>query len=546
ALLQDVPGVYRTQINDVLLSALGRVLRGWTGRERVLLDLEGHGREELLDSVDLSRTLDGVDLSRTVGWFTTIFPVALDMAHDQDWGTTLKSVKEQLRRVPRRGLGYGALRYLAEPGGLAVQTPAQISFNYLGQFELAPAESGGLYHALRTGLQSDVSPMAERAHVLEVVGSVESKCLELTWFYSEHRHRGSTVSALADQLIAALREIVEHCTQPGVGGRTPSDFPLACLEQSAVDALVGAGHSVQDVYPLTPMQAGMVFHGLSQGDQGVYFEQVSFVLDGVADSGVLGAAWQHVVNRTPVLRSCIAWEGRAEPLQVVHRDVTVPLRYLDWTGASEAARQEKLADLLTGDRAEGLDLATPPLMRVALARLSDTEVQVVWTFHHVLLDGWSVFQVLSDVFAAHAAIADGRVPELIARRPFRDYLQWLNACNPGEAEEYWRRVLAGFESPTPLPYDRAPAKVHATRSAEWLSFELGEGQSGRLYEFARHHRLALNSVIQGVWALLLSRYSGRGDVCFGATVSGRPADLPGADAITGIFINTLPVRIAVD
>jgi amino acid adenylation domain-containing protein/non-ribosomal peptide synthase protein (TIGR01720 family) len=537
ALLQDVPGVYRTQINDVLLSALSQVIRRWTGRQRVLLDLEGHGREELLD---------GVDLSRTVGWFTTIFPVALDLPPDQDWGLTLKSVKEQLRGVPRRGVGYGALRYLAEPAGLSIQTPAQISFNYLGQFELATVEGEGLYHALRGGLNSDVSPAAQRAHVLEVVGSVEQACLELTWFYSQNRHQASTISALADELIAALREIVEHCTRPGVGGRTPSDFPLASLDQPAVDLLVGDGHSVQDLYPLTPMQAGMVFHGLSQDDQGAYFEQVSFVLDGVSDSGVLGAAWQHVVDRTPVLRSSIAWEAITEPVQVVHRNVTVPVRYLDWTGVSEPARQEKVADLLGEDRAESLDLTTPPLMRVALARLSDTEVQVVWTFHHVLLDGWSVFQVLSDVFAAHAAIADNRAPESIIRRPFRDYLQWLSTCNPEEAQEYWRRVLAGFETPTPLPYDRAPVGTHATRSAEWLSFELEERISGRLHEFARHHRLALNSVIQGAWALVLSRYSSHRDVCFGATVSGRPADLPGAEAITGIFINTLPVRVDID
>ncbi len=536
-LLQVVPGVYRTQVNDVLLAALGRVLSQWTGRRRVLVDLEGHGREEILD---------GVDLSRTVGWFTTIFPVALDVSNAEDWGATLKSVKEQLRAVPGRGLGYGAQRYLTETGGLADHPASAVSFNYLGQFDWASAGDGGLLHAMHGGLEGDVSPEASRAHVLEVVGRVEHRCLEFTWAYSEHLHQTSSIATLAEELLTALRDIIEHCSQPGVGGRTPSDFPLARLDQSTVDRLVGDGRSVEDIYPLTPMQAGMVFHGLSDGDQGVYLEQIMFVLEGVEDPRVLGAAWQHVVDRTPVLRSRVVWEGVREPLQVVGRHATIAVRHLDWTHLSPAARQDELRRLLERDRADGIDLGSPPLLRVVLARLSETEVQVAWTFHHALLDGWSVFQVLSDVAACYGALANGRVPELAVRRPFRDYLQWLDERDQDEAEQYWRRVLLGFESPTPLPHDRAPAPAHATRSAEWLPFELEDGVFGRLSEFAKHHHLTLNAVVQGAWALVLSRNSGHRDVCFGATVSGRPADLPGVDEITGIFINTLPVRVEVD
>jgi amino acid adenylation domain-containing protein/non-ribosomal peptide synthase protein (TIGR01720 family) len=537
ALLQEVPGVYRTQVNDVLLAALGRVLGRWAGRDLVLVDLEGHGREEILDDVDLSRT---------VGWFTTIFPVALDVSKARDWAATLKSVKEQLRAVPGRGLGYGVLRLLTETSGLADQAAPQVSFNYLGQFDWASGEGDRLFQAVHGGLGAEISPNATRAHLLDVVGIVEDKCLKFTWSYSEHLHHSSTIRVLADELLTALRGIIEHCARPDVGGRTPSDFPLARLDQAAVDRLVGDGRSVEDIYPLTPMQAGMVFHGLSQGHQGVYFQQVTFVLEGVDDSRVLGAAWQHVLDRIPVLRSCIAWEGVTQPLQVVRRDVPIAVRYLNWTRLSHDAEHNELKRLLDDDRAEGMNLGNAPLLRVVLARLSETEVRVLWTFPHVLLDGWSVFQVLSDVFACHAALADGRAPELVARRPFRDYLQWLDERDQGEAKQYWRGVLEGFESPTPLPYDRAPATAYATHSAQWWSFELDETVSGRLHQFAKQHRLTLNTVVQGVWALLLSRYSGHQDVCFGATVSGRPADLPGADQIAGIFINTLPVRVEVD
>src|SRR5256714_443136 len=270
-------------------------------------------------------------------------------------------------------------------------------------------------------------------------------------------------------MLEALRESVEPGGEPGAGGRAASDFPLVRLDQEAVDALVGDGRGVEDAYPLTPMQAGMVFHSLSQAEQGVYFEQASFVVEGVRDPLLLGRAWQQVVDRTPVLRTRVVWEGVAEPLQVVQREASLPVRYLDWSELSEAERQGELGALLERDRAEGLDLAMAPGARLVLARLSETEVQVVWSFHHVLLDGWSTFQVLSDVFACHGGLAgDETGRALPARRPFRDYLAWLQAQDARAAEEHWRGVLAGGGAPpAPAPRPAAPAG-HTTPSAASL------------------------------------------------------------------------------
>ncbi|MEV4053508.1 non-ribosomal peptide synthase/polyketide synthase [Amycolatopsis sp. NPDC049688] len=518
ALLQDVPGVYRTQVNDVLLAALGRVLARWTGRDGVLVDLEGHGREDLFDDVDLSRT---------VGWFTSLYPVALRIRGD--WGALLKSVKEQLRAVPRRGVGYGALRYLT---GTAPALAPEIGFNYLGRLDGA---AGSLDSAAGEG--------AGRAHLLDVVGRVDRDSLELTWSYYRDTHTAATVETLAADLVAALGEAVAHCAGPGAGGRTPSDFPLAGLDQRQVDRIAGDGRGVTDLHPLTPMQAGMVFHGLSQEAQGVYFEQVTAVLDGVADPRLLGEAWQHVVDRTPVLRGSVVWEDVPEPLLVVHREARVPVTELDWRHRD---REEALHELLARDRDVPFDLTAAPLLRVTLARLPGDAVQLLWTFHHVLLDGWSVFQVLSDVCTAYAALRDGTTPALPHRRPFADYVTWLSHQSAEGAEEYWRRELGDVTEPTPLPYDRIPAGAHESSSSTWVSRDLGEAATGRLAAFARRERLTLNAVVQGAWALLLARHSGETDVCFGATVSGRPAGLAGVDDITGIFINTLPVRVTAD
>jgi amino acid adenylation domain-containing protein/non-ribosomal peptide synthase protein (TIGR01720 family) len=534
ALLQDVPAAYRTQVNDVLLSALGTVLSRWTGRSRVLVDVEGHGREDVLPDVDLTRT---------VGWFTTTFPVALDLPGEGGWAATLKSVKEQLRAVPGRGLGYGALRYLADPP-LPPATEPQVAFNYLGEFDWPVG--GGLIHAVPAGLAADADPDAERPHLLEVVGAIERQQLELTWFYSDQVHHESTMRRLAGEMAEALREIIEHCAGPEAGGRTPSDFPLAGLDQAAVDRLAGGGRSVADIYPLTPMQAGMVYHGLSHGDQGVYLQQIRFVLDGVADPRVLAAAWQRVVDRTEVLRSRVVLAGVPAPVQVVENDCTVPVDHLDWTSRSERERRDELRRLLDADRKRGVDVTTAPLLRLTLARLPDSAVQVVWTFHHLLLDGWSVFHVLSDVFACHAALSGGRPEQPVARRPFGEFIRWRARQDRRQAEDYWRWALSGFAAPTPLGYDRAPAPAHSSVSSAWLSVRLDEAGStelsDELHEFARRHRLTVNTVVQGAWAVLLSRTAGRRDVCFGATVSGRPDNLPGADTMTGLFINTMPVR----
>ncbi len=530
ALVVEVPGVYRTQVNDVLLAAVGRVLARWTGRERVVVDLEGHGREELFE---------GVDLSRTVGWFTTIFPVAVQLGDQRDWGVTLKSVKEQLRAVPGRGLGYGALRYLTGAAGLRGGPAPQVSFNYLGQFDW-PTSGDGLFHQVRGGLEADADPAQLRSHMIDVVGRIEAKCLELTVFYSGQLHEEATMVRLAEAMLTAAHEVIEHCALPGSGGRTPSDFPLAGLDQPAVDRLAGDGRGVQDVYPLTPMQAGIVFHALSQGEQGVYLEQVTFVVDGVPDPRRLAVAWQQVVDRTPVLRSSVVWDGLVEPVQVVARRVELPVIHHDWRDLPAGDRARELDRVLAADRVAGFDLGSAPLLRVRLAQLSDTEVQVVWSFHHVLLDGWSVFQVLSDVLACHTTRTG-----LPQRRPFRDYLHWLQQQDNHNAEQHWRAVLSGLAAPTALPYDRVPAQAHTSRSADRVSLELGVAQSSRLYELARRHHLTVNAVMQGVWALLLSRHSGEGDVCFGVTMSGRPAELPGVEEMTGIFINTLPVRVLI-
>nr|QEO73952.1 condensation domain-containing protein [uncultured bacterium] len=496
ALLTAVPPVYRTQVNDVLLSALGRALAEWTGRDAVSVALEGHGREELLP---------GVDLNRTVGWFTTQFPVVLETC--DDWSRTLKSVKESLRAVPHRGLSFGALDLGHSGGG---RLP-QVSFNYHGRFDVA---DGGFYRARQDSVGEDLAPEETRSHLLDVTGLVERGELELSWQYSEQVHDEETVRRLAERTLDGLREIVAHCAQPGVGGRTPSDFPLARLTQEQVDAL--AGPDVEDIYPLTPLQAGMVFHSLVE--PGTYVDRMRLVLDGVSDPVALRQAWQRVVDRTPVLRSSVVWDGVAEPVQVVHRHVQLP----------------------TGPVDGPFDLGVAPLLRVGVTPLGGDRVELVWSSHHVILDGWSTAQVFGEVLEQYRAITTGTPARLPARRPFRDYLHWLAAQDQDAAEAHWRAVLSDVDGPTPLPFDRTPTHAHRAEASESVRFSLDIGDA------VQRAGLTVNTVVQGAWALLLARASGEADVVFGSTVSGRPAELAGVESMVGMLINTVPTRAIVD
>ncbi|WP_206795720.1 non-ribosomal peptide synthase/polyketide synthase [Amycolatopsis sp. MtRt-6] len=529
ALLHQVPEVYRTQINDVLLSALGRVLARWTGRDRVLVSLEGHGREEIFDDLDLSRT---------VGWFTAEYPVALTLPAAEDWGPTLKAVKEQLRAVPGKGLGYGALRGHADP-------VPQISLNYHGQWT-AGGDETGLYRGWGGDLGDDIDPERPRTALLDVVGIVNGGALELAWTYAPGIHREDTVRGLADQVLAALREIVAHCAGPDAGGRTPSDFPLARLDQSTVDALAGDGRAAEDIYPLTPLQAGMVFHTLLDAGSPAYFEQVRVRLAGVTDPAALAAAWQRVVDRTPVLRTRLVWTGVEEPVQVVDRAATLPVTHHDWRDLGPADRETALAGALAADRAVPFDLTRAPLTRLTIAALPGDEADLIWTSHHVLFDGWSSAQVFAEACEQYAAATAGVRPALVTRRPYRDYLGWLAGRDQAAADAFWRDTLAGFGAPTALPYDRPPAEAHQARSTDSVRIELPPAATLRLREFAKAHGLTVNTVVQGGWALLLAMLSGDRDVVFGTTVSGRPADLAGVETMIGLFINTIPTRVRVD
>ncbi|WP_234697625.1 condensation domain-containing protein, partial [Pseudomonas syringae] len=374
-LLKVAPAAYRTQVNDLLLTALAQVLCEWSQQPSVLVQLEGHGREDLFDDTDLSRT---------VGWFSSLFPVRLT-PHIAP-GASLCGIKEQLRAVPNKGIGYGVLRHMADSTfaqPLAALPQARVTFNYLGQFDgTFNEQQGALFVPSADSVGIALCEDGPLGNWLSLNGQVFDGQLQLDWTFSREVYQASTIDTLARRYEQALTTLIEHCIA-GHQGVTPSDFPLAHLTQAQLDALPIAAGEIEDIYPLSPMQQGMLFHSLFDAGAGNYINQMRVNISGLHVPRFHNA-WQSAVNNHEVLRSCFVSQSE-QSLQVVQRQVTLPFVELDARGKP----QNWLDDWAQADRQQGFDLAQGPLLRLAVLRTADDRWQLIYTSHHILMDGWS-------------------------------------------------------------------------------------------------------------------------------------------------------------
>ena len=548
ALLTRVPAAFHGGINDVLLTGLVLAVADWCRRRErgagtaVLLDLEGHGREEIFADVDLSRT---------VGWFTSLFPVRLDpggldldeaLAGGAALGHALKAIKEQLRAVPDNGLGYGLLRYLnpqtgAQLGGLAAP---QIGFNYLGRFAAAAADWAAAPEGAALGGGDPAMPLA---HGLEVnaftLDATDGATLTAHWSWTPALFSAEAVRDLAERWFVALEALVRHAAVPGAGGRTPSDLPLVALSQAEIERLERAHPQIEDILPLSPLQEGLLFHALYDAQApDIYTTQLVLGLEGTLEEAVLKTAVHALLARHASLRAGFQHANLSRPVQIIVPQAEPPWHSIDLSLLDEAARAERLDGILRQDRAERFDLTSPPLLRCALIRLAAHQHRLVLTSHHILMDGWSMPILVQELLTLYAHKGDDGVLPRVT--PYRDYLAWIAAQDRAAAIATWREALAGLEEATRLaPHE--PGRALA--APEQITLALSKTLTAALTRQARQQGLTLNTFIQAAWAILLGRLTGRDDVVFGVTVAGRPPEIAGIETMVGLFINTLPLRI---
>ena len=306
--------------------------------------------------------------------------------------------------------------------------------------------------------------------------------------------------------------------------------------------------NIEAIYPLSPMQQGMLFHTIYNPQSGAYFEQFSCRLKGAFKRDAFPKAWHEVVRRHPALRTAFVYKKLDKMLQVVHKDVELPITEDDWSSLAEEAQAEKFEQFLIDDKKKGFNLSKAPLMRFYLIKRGEQDYYFLWSFHHLLTDGWSMPLILKEVFTLYEMSVKGIPPRLPAVRPYRDYINWLQKQDMEKARVYWQKRLGDFSQPTPLVRTLTDPVSAETQQREYKmqSLKIERGVFSKLQEMAKQNQLTMNTIVQSAWAYLLHRYSGESEVLFGTTVSGRPPELPGVENIVGLFINTLPMLISLN
>ncbi len=535
-LVQHTGHAYRTHVGDLLLAALAATLQHWSGSELLHVDMEGHGRESLHENVDVSRT---------VGWFTVIYPLLLSLPASCPPDQLLQLVKEAVRQVPYSGTGYGALRYsrytqTSTNNQLPVIPAADICFNYLGQFTRT-FHQAPLQGVADIGLAHRHAADNSRSYALEVDCYIDEGQLQIEWTYNHQCYQYETIDKLAMAMKEQIIRLTEHCMAQTQTTYTPSDFPLARLNVETLRQLQQRYGVMEDIYPLTYTQEGMLFHSMAGQGSALYHEQLCFTLfhkhtfDGV-DITRLQQAWQQAVTYYPILRSHFEMSLAGEPLQIV-----MPQQELDWRqhdlrlhNPSDAEQYRQ--NLLAADLAEEFIPGHGALFRITVLQLPDEQIQLLFSHHHAILDGWSVRLLLTTVESFYYRPADILPPA----PAFKSFIRWQQQSRKA-CQDYWQAQLTDVNAVTPLP------AAHPLRTASQLkqrhSFSLSTELSGQLAETGRRHRLTISTLIQGAWALLLQRYSQQDACLFGMTVSGRQAELAGIDKMVGLLISTLPIHI---
>ncbi len=530
ALTGSANRAYHTATRDLLLAALGRAAGKLLGSDRLLIDLEGHGRQDIGGHLDLSRT---------VGWFTSVHPFILPLTKDGDFGSHLGEVKEALQAVPLAGVGYWVLKYLTPEAlkqGLQCLARPEVIFNYLGSFDAGEKGTFRLDQSCHIRTVGDGMP---RSHDLEVQVMVTGKRLRIDLFYDAGPRgpdRRESMEALLASYGAELSALAEHCLERPEN-RGP-DEARAVLQSAGLDPA-----QVTDLYPLSPLQEGMLFHALYNGSS-AYFQQLAFPLAGALDPGAFQRAWNVLMERHEVLRSRFLHRGADRPLQAVLRSSEVEFHFADLGDRSPQEQEKVIEERREADLARGFVLDRDVLMRITLFQLAGTSFRVIWSYHHILFDGWCSGSLIMELFAAYQAICEGRSPQLPSPPPYRNYIAWIEGLGREPALAHWQTYLEGYGRLASVP-GRSKAAAEAFL-AETAVIELSEAATSQLRREAVRQRVTLAAWVQTIWAVFLGKLCGLDDVLFGTTVSGRPPDLPGAGEMIGLFINTVPVRVRLD
>lgn len=509
---------------ELLLAAVSATVLGRSDGDAAAFMMETHGRQP--EATDL-------DVSQTIGWFTAQYPVLIPGGSGLN--EQLELVKKALTEVPTSGLGYGAVLKHSPSDLTPLAAERCISFNFLGR--IGAVESGQAIAELEH--RSDPrAPQQERAHLLEINAWIADDTLSVEWTYPENPLNHETVQLLGDGVLAELRRFGE-----------PQRFPLSGRTDAELSAVLERYPNALDIYPLAPNQLGMVFHSLQadENNSDIYLGKFRADLSGIRDSAVIVEAWHRLIRRHDILRTAFTLTGGKEPLQVLLSCADLDIRITEARGENEEI--ERMVKGLEDARvADGMDLEAAPLLNVDLVRTGEETWSMMWRIHHAINDGWSFSLLLDELLTLCSTTEEGEMADMEQRLPhrprYREYVQWLSRQDTAAAVEYWSGSVAHLSKATPLPFGAIAGRE--TRAARFRDWSMCASTGSKLRARARQERVTLGTVINGAWAAVLGRYANVATVCFGTAVSGRPAELYGADTMVGPFMNIVPTTISTD
>ncbi len=516
-ILHHANKAYQTQINDLLLAALVKTLGQWSGLKHLVIDLEGHGREDLFEDVDLSRT---------VGWFTSTFPLALDLDLKLDEEKLILKMKSQLQSLPVKGLSYGVLRYL-HPKKVTRESlcnKSTISFNYLGQFD-SNKNKNELFNLTTSPVTNACASENLRPYLININGIVINGHLQFEFIYSDAYFKQKNIRKLAKYYLTNLLTVIKHCMT----------YKIKSNDIKYITNKYGADN-ITDIYSLSPMQNGMLFHSIYSMDPSEYACQMCWDIDCALDTVLLQASWNQLIQRHSVLRTIFCWENIADVQQIVLNKAPIKWIEHDWQSLTVAEQKNSLIELFKRDKKTGFYFDDAPLMRINLVKLNPNKYKLLWTFHHILLDGWSVARLITELRQLYA-----NQPSSSPLLPFRNFISWLAQQNKTRATDFWQTMFVDYR-PTPLLNKNLETTISNIVYDE-VVYTINNDLSKKIYNFSKQQRITINSLFQSAWALFLRNYCQTDDVVFGVTISGRPIDLDGVESMIGNFINTLPLRV---
>ncbi|MGB5930583.1 MAG: amino acid adenylation domain-containing protein, partial [Cyclobacteriaceae bacterium] len=528
-LLTDAHTAYNTQINDILLTALANAFDEKFGGGGVYVDLESHGRVEL----------EGSNISRTIGWFTTIYPTFIPRV-DGSLEDMVKATKENLRNIPNGGLDF----LLAQEDILNQQSKRpQVIFNYLGQFD---EDTESDYFNVDQGILSRIDGIAQNEsdnYAINCNGIVENGQLTINFAFSPSQIGEEKISELARRYEESLKALISYCTGRNETVLTPSDLTYTEVSIPLLESIQRL-YEVQDIYPLSPMQDGMLFHSIYDRESTNYVGLTNLQIEGDVNVEYIRESMNLLIDRYTVLRTAFLYERVDKNLQIVLDKREIDLTYFD-----ERNSQKPEEDIITFYKETEInkpfDLSKDVLMRIVVVQLDNDRYELIWAQHHILMDGWCMSLIIQDFFKAYSDKLSNKQSDFQEVVPYARYIKWLEENTDSSSLAYWKNRLDGFTDPVSIPR-KGNASVKREFNLNRHSFVIQAGVTDRLQKICKSNGITINTLVQCSWAVLLSKYNNTKDVVFGSVVSGRPSEVEGIESMVGLFINTIPVRIVLE